>query len=167
MQINSFDHVHIYAADPERTLGFYASHFSAERVGSIPNSSGGRNHFLLIGGQLLVVSAFPRGLAPATPPEAGDGALKTGYGVAHLGFNVKDVDATVAQLSRAGVPILAPTVTSGLIKYTYVSGPDGVVLELTEYILPAKLRPLAPVLAGYNRLVHGIRRRLVQAALPR
>ena len=48
-----------------------------------------------------------------------------------------------------------------------MQAPDGVVVELTAYALRGKLRAALPVLAGYNRLVHTIRRLIVRAAVAR
>ncbi len=165
MKVSSFDHVHVYAADPERTLAFYGRHFGAERLGRLGNATGGVNHLMLLGGQLLVVSAFPEGLEPRPAPPAGDGALSSGFGVAHLGINVDDVAGALAELEAAGVPVLARPKRSGLLDYAYVQAPDGVVLELTAYRITGALRGALPILAAYNRLVHGARRALVKAAL--
>lgn len=165
MNVLSFDHVHVYAADPERAIAFYRAHFGAERVGATANADGDENHFLVLGGQLLVVSAPPRAFVAARAAAAGADAKRGPFGLAHIGFNVADVDATLAELSAAGVPVLEPARQSGLIRYAYVGGPDGVAIEITQYILPARLRPLAPVLAGYNKLVHAIRRRLLVTAV--
>lgn len=165
MNVLSFDHVHLYAADPERAIAFYRDHFGAERVGATANADGGENHFLLLGGQLLVVSAPPRAFRAAAAEAELPDAKRSPYGLAHVGFNVADVEATLAELTAAGVPVLEPARQSGLIRYAYVGGPDGVAIELTQYILPARLRPLAPVLAGYNKLVHAIRRRLLLTAV--
>ena len=167
MKVSSFDHVHVYAADPDHTLGFYTRHFGAERLGRLENATGGVNHLLLLGGQLLVVSAFPPGLEPRPAAPAGDGALEHGFGVAHLGINVDDVDAAIGELESAGVPVLARTKRSGLLCYAYVQAPDGVVLELTAYRVTGALRGALPLLSAYNRLVHGARRALVKAALGR
>ena len=163
MNVLSFDHVHVYAADPERAIAFYTGHFGAERVGAVPNADGDDNHFLVLGGQLLVVSAAPRALLRSAVGTGGGAAGP--YGLAHIGFNVADVDATLAELSAAGVQVLQSVRESGLIRYAYVGGPDGVAIELTQYILPARLRPLAPVLAGYNKAVHAIRRQLLRTAV--
>lgn len=165
MRVAAFDHVHLYAADPAGTLAFYERHFGAERVGQLENAVGELNHFLLLGGQLLVVGGFPPGMAPAEPPPAGDGALHSGFGVAHLGLNVDDVDLAVRELGAAGVAVLAPVRQGGLVRYAYVQAPDGVVLELTSYQVRGALRAALPLLAGYNRFVHGARRALVKAAL--
>ncbi len=167
MKVSSFDHVHVYAADPARSLAFYEHHLGAERVGELRNAIGGVNHLLLLGGQLLVIGAFPPGMSPQPAPAAGDGALATGFGVAHLGINVDDVDAALAELEAAGVPVLARTRHAGLIRYAYVQAPDGVVLELTAYRVTGTLRAAMPLLGAYNRLVHGARRVLVKAALGR
>jgi len=166
MRVAAFDHVHVYAADPDATLAFYQRHFGAELLGQLTNANGGTNNFLLVGGQLLVVSRFPPGLAPAALPPAGDGALAAGFGVAHLGINIDDVDAAVAELEAAGVPVLSPVRQGGIIRYAYVQAPDGVVLELTAYRVTGALRAALPLLAGYNRLVHAARRVLVRAAMP-
>lgn len=166
MRVAAFDHVHIYAADPASSLAFYQRHFGAEHLGRLPNAQGGVNDFLLLGGQLLVIGAFPPGLAPAPAPPAGDGALAAGFGVAHVGINVDDVDAAVRELETAGVPVLSPIRQGGMIRYAYIQAPDGVVIELTAYRVTGALRAALPLLAGYNRLVHAARRALVKAALP-
>ncbi|MBW2717317.1 MAG: VOC family protein, partial [Deltaproteobacteria bacterium] len=77
--ITSLDHIHIHAADPLATIRFYESCLGAEHLGSIPSGEGGRNHGVLLGGQLLVISEFPPGMTPAEPPEAGAGALRSGF----------------------------------------------------------------------------------------
>lgn len=166
MRVAAFDHVHIYAADPASTLAFYQRHFGAEHLGHLPNAHGGANEFLLLGGQLLVISAFPPGLAPAPTPPPGDGALAAGFGVAHVGINIDDVARAVRELESAGVPVLSPVRESGIIQYAYVQGPDGVVIELTAYRVTGALRAALPLLAAYNRAVHAARRALVKAALP-
>jgi catechol 2,3-dioxygenase-like lactoylglutathione lyase family enzyme len=166
MRVAAFDHVHIYAADPAATLAFYKRHFGAEHLGGLPNAQGGVNEFLLLGGQLLVVGAFPPGMAPTKAPPAGDGALAAGFGVAHVGINIDDVDGAVREFETAGVPVLSPVRQGGMIRYAYIQAPDGVVIELTAYRVKGALRAALPVLAGYNRLVHAARRALVKAALP-
>lgn len=162
MTISSLDHLHVYAADPDHTLSFFQEHFGAERVGTLPNRSGTGNHFLLLGGQLLVVSTFPDGMGPSEPPARGDGALRAGFGIAHFGLQTTDLDGLVARLQEAGVEVHDAPATSGPIRYVYVSAPDGVVIELVELQLPRRLRALRPVLAAYQRLVHGSKRLLVR-----
>jgi len=134
MQVNSLDHIHVYAAEPEESARFYERHFEATPISRDTNTNGDTRIFLALGGQVLVVGSFPGGHAPSPPPEAGDGAYRHGFGVAHFGVNVDDVDGAVAELSACGVRILSRTVRepSGLV-YAYVAAPDGVVIELTQY----------------------------------
>ncbi|MGB5350169.1 MAG: VOC family protein [Polyangiales bacterium] len=54
--ITSVDHIHIHAIDPMATIRFYESCLGAEHLGSIPSGEGGRNHGVLLGGQILVIS---------------------------------------------------------------------------------------------------------------
>ena len=47
-----------------------------------------------------------------------------------------DVKAAVDELAGNGVEILAQPVVTPDITYAYVAGPDGLVLELTQYEIP-------------------------------
>lgn len=134
MKVESLDHIHIYAAEPDESARFYQDHFEAKPVHRNTNASGDSRIFLAIGGQIVVVGSFPRSLAPAPPPEAGDGAYNHGFGVAHFGLRVADVRAAVSELEASGVRVLSQPVEepSGLV-FAYVAAPDGVVVELTQY----------------------------------
>ncbi len=156
--ISALDHIHIYAADPEASLAFYRRHFGAETLGTLPNRAGTGNHFLILGGQYLVISAFPPSMEPREAPEPGDGALRTGYGVAHFGLQTDDLEGLVATLERADVHVHAPPTGQGAIRYAYISAPDGVVIELVQLVLPRKLAPLRPVFNGVNWAIHATRR---------
>jgi len=138
LKVESLDHIHIYAAEPEASAQFYQDHFDAKPVLRNTNTRGDLRIFLALGGQILVVGCFPDGLGPASPPEAGDGAYSHGFGVAHFGIRVADVCAGVEELSAAKVRILSEPLRepSGLT-YAYIAAPDGVVVELTQYESPA------------------------------
>ena len=135
VQVKSLDHIHVYAADPDSSARFYEDFFGALSINRDTNINGDLRIFLALGQQVLVVGTFPDGLEPAEPPKAGDGAYTHGFGVAHFGLRVEDVDAAVAELTGSGVRVLSPTVheASGLT-YAYVAAPDGVVIELTQYV---------------------------------
>ena len=139
--MTALDHLHVYASDPEATIAFYERWFGAERVGKLGTRDGRTNEFLVLGGQVLVISAFPPGLRSHEPPEVGDGALTNGFGVSHLGINVADLDGLVARLRAGGVYVHDEPVTTGAIRYVYLSAPDGVILELTQYVVPRHLKP--------------------------
>ena len=138
MQVKSLDHIHIYSAEPEESARFFERHFEAKPVLRNTNNNGDTRIFLALGGQVLVLGSFPSGLAATSPPEAGDGAYRHGFGVAHFGLRVANVDAAIAELSASGVRILSQTVRepSGL-SYAYIAAPDGVVVELTQYDVDA------------------------------
>lgn len=160
--ITSVDHIHIHASDPRATIRFYESCLGAEHLGSIPSGEGGQNHGVLLGGQLLVISEFPPGMTPMEPPEAGDGALRSGFGVAHFGVQTTDLDAVLARLREVGVRAHAEPRRTGSVRFAYVTAPDGVVIELVELHLPAHLARLLPLVNGVNRAIHLTRRTLAK-----
>lgn len=165
--ITSFDHVHLYSADLDGSLAFYQRVLGAEKVGSIPNDHGGKNHVLLLGGQHLVLSDYPPGLAPREPAQRADGALSHGFGVAHLGLNVRHLERFVQRLRSAGVEVHDAPRGSGAVRYVYFTAPDGVVVELTEYVVPRKLRPAIAALEAFNKAIHLARRRVSKALISR
>lgn len=153
----TLDHVHLYAAHPGAAIAFYERWFDARRVGALPTRDGRSNEFIVMGGQVMVISAFPPGLEAATPPPLGDGAVRSGFGVSHLGVNVPDVERLAKRMREAGVDVHGEPVTTGSIRYVYVSAPDGVVVELTQYVVPPRLQPALGVLRAFNRGVHRAR----------
>jgi len=134
LKVESLDHIHIYAGQPEESARFYQDHFEAKPIHRNTNANGDLRIFLALGGQILVIGGFPTGLTPAAPPEAGDGAYSHGFGVAHFGLRVANVHAAVEELSASGIRVLGQPVCepSGLT-YAYIAAPDGVVVELTQY----------------------------------
>jgi catechol 2,3-dioxygenase-like lactoylglutathione lyase family enzyme len=156
--VTSLDHVHIYASDPTATLAFFAEVFGAEPLGVLGASGGRQNHLIILGGQVLAVSAFPDGMEPPSPGLPGDGALHGSPGVAHLGFNVEDLDAVLERMVAAGAVVHGSVTQSGPLRYVYASLLDGVVVELTQYALPRRFAPAILALRGLNRTIHRTRR---------
>jgi catechol 2,3-dioxygenase-like lactoylglutathione lyase family enzyme len=134
MKIKSLDHLHVYAADPTLSAQFYVEHFEATLLAENKNYHGDSRIFLRLGGQVLVLGDFPEGLGPEPLPAMGDGAYAVGYGISHIGLRVANVEAALDELQDTQVEILSQPVTedSGLT-YAYISAPDGVVIELTQY----------------------------------
>lgn len=138
MKVESLDHIHIYAAEPEISAQFYTRHFEARPVDRNTNSNGDLRIFLALGGQILVIGSFPDGLTPTVPPGVGDGAYSHGFGVAHFGLRVADLNAAITELSAAGIRTMGqPVRESSGLSYAYIAAPDGVVVELTQYESPA------------------------------
>jgi catechol 2,3-dioxygenase-like lactoylglutathione lyase family enzyme len=159
----TFDHIHIYTADPEHSIHFYEDCLGAERLGAISNAAGAENHLLILGGQFIAIGHFPAGMKPSPPPEVGDGALRNGSGVAHFGINVDDLDEFVLRLAQKGIELHRPVKDAGSLRYAYFSAPDGVVIELTEYRVPRKLTPAVFLLNSVNRSVHLIKKTMAKA----
>lgn len=134
MKIETLDHIHIYCADSESSASFYIDHFEASELFRNENVHGQTRIFLSLGGQFLVLGPFPPGIAPSEPPTPGDGAYTHGFGLAHFGLKVKDVEGAAVQLREAGVSLLSdPVHESTGLSYVYLAAPDGVIVELTQY----------------------------------
>jgi catechol 2,3-dioxygenase-like lactoylglutathione lyase family enzyme len=138
MQIKSLDHIHIYSLRPEAAVEFWQRHFGAEQVMETKNNLHQAVLIVRVGGQHLAFSEFPPELRPAEPPRVTAAAGQTGTGpggsgVMHLGINVADVHAAVAELAAAGVPVHSQPVLAYGTTSAYVEAPDGVLIELTQY----------------------------------
>jgi len=133
MHVEALDHIHIYSADPAKSAEFYEHHFD----GTIVQRHEEGTVLLALGGKILIFGPVPEGVAPAHPPAFEGGARTPGCGVAHIGLRVADVKAAVDELTQASVEILAQPVVEPDITYAYIGAPDGVVLELTQYEIPA------------------------------
>ncbi len=159
------DHIHIHSASVSDSLRFYQEVLGADYLGAITNAQGDQNHLLILGGQNLAISAFPAGIEPVEPPPYHNGALETGHGIAHFGLNVDDLDPILRKLEQEGVAIHGEPTQTGPVRYIYFSGPDGVVVELTQYVLPPKLRPFAAGLSAFNKMVHLSKRTIARRML--
>ena len=80
-------HVAIRTQDPEKTAAFYEQAFGLRRVGL------GRNGVYLSDGHI--------NLAILKCADASDGTMGPS-GIEHLGFQVEDVDSTLATIARLG-----------------------------------------------------------------
>jgi hypothetical protein len=71
----------------------------------------------------------------------------------------------IDRLQCAGVQVHDEPSGSGAIRFVYFTAPDGVVIELTEYVLPTKLRAAAAALRVFNKGVHQARRAIGKALI--
>src|SRR4029450_14057357 len=90
-------------------------------------------HFLRLGGVALVLSPYPPGVEPGTPPPQQDGMSQDGFGVAHFGLHVDSVADAVACVRRRGGPSLSEPRENAGLRFAYVGAPDGVIVELLEH----------------------------------
>ena len=139
MKIESFDHIHIYSKDPEEASKFYKQHFKGKEIYR-KVSDDRLQIFLLLGSQTIVFGPLPdnRMRSKLGNPEHSQHMHQKGLD--HFGLRVKDLDKALRELKEAGVKILAePVSSSSGINYAFAAGPDGVVIELTQYGLLAKI----------------------------
>lgn len=76
-------------------------------------------------------------LNPKSPPPAPPPPLNV-QGFRHVGFNVADIDGMVAQLKAQGVQFFSDvvTVTEMNVKTVYFYGPEQIILQLTQSLVP-------------------------------
>lgn len=117
-------HIAIRATDPEMAAAFYKEVFGLKQVGL------GRNGIYLSDGQINLAI-----LRCKSEKEGGSGIV----GVEHIGFQVEDVEGTLAKLSRHGGRALmdrvdvTPTDAANPRSYYEIkcTGPDSQILDIS------------------------------------
>jgi catechol 2,3-dioxygenase-like lactoylglutathione lyase family enzyme len=136
MQVKALDHIHIYSLNPAASIAFWEKHFGAKKVFETKNEHHQAVLIYQVGTAGLAFSEYPPGKVPAKAEPVGAAEGREGMsrgGVMHLGVNVEDVKAAVAELKAAGAKVhTEPAVAYG-VTFAYVEAPDGVMLELTQY----------------------------------
>jgi catechol 2,3-dioxygenase-like lactoylglutathione lyase family enzyme len=77
---------------------------------------------------------------PADVPDAGDLAR---LGFNHVCFAIDDIDATLATLSAAGIAARNEVMEFHDRKLVFVNGPEGVVIELAQWLTPRERTGMA------------------------
>jgi catechol 2,3-dioxygenase-like lactoylglutathione lyase family enzyme len=113
----SLHHVHLFASDADRTIGFWREHFGAT-VMLDADFAGARNVFLRVGeGRLHLYSQPPR--------HAGSGTVH------HLGIETDELESLVGRLRAAEVSVTEiRRYPEG--DYAMAQAPDGLLLELFQ-----------------------------------
>ncbi len=117
-------HIAIRTADPEKTTAFYKEVFGLQQVGL------GRNGVYLSDGNINLAILKYR------PEKEGE---PTKIGIDHLGFQVEDIDATLAKLNQLGGKSLmdridvTPTDAANPQSYYEIKclGPDNQVIDIS------------------------------------
>jgi lactoylglutathione lyase len=124
----TYDHAHYKCSDPERTAQWFKDTFGAKEVGrrtvrNLPIIS------LDAGGQ--TVNFSPR----FANEEVDEKPAKSRYGVYHICFAVKDLNARAAELKAKGVTFtLEPTKVADNLAISFIAGPDGISVEVLEHL---------------------------------
>ncbi|GAB4337636.1 MAG: hypothetical protein Kow0099_11180 [Candidatus Abyssubacteria bacterium] len=115
-----FDHVHLNSSNAEEAAKFYVNTFGGQALGE-HEVAGTRMLVVAFGGTRLLINDR----APNGPP--------AGTGVDHIGFRVADLDAAAAELKQRGADFALEPVSLGPdVKIAFVSGPDNIMIELSE-----------------------------------
>lgn len=131
MRIEALDHLVLTVADIDETVGFYCGVLGMEEV-----VFGGGRRALRFGAQKINLHLAGAEFSP--------GAKRPTPGAGDLCFLVASLDAAIARLHEAGVPIeegpVSRTGALSPLRSVYVRDPDGNLIELSE--------PQAVVIAG-------------------
>lgn len=124
----TFDHAHYKCSDPEKTAQRFMAHFGATEEGrrtvrGLPIIG------LKVGGQIV-------NLSPPFPNEEVDPRpARARYGVYHICFAVKDLEARAAELKAKGIRFtLDPARVTDDLKISFVEGPGGSLVEMLEHL---------------------------------
>src|SRR6185503_832960 len=120
--IKDFQHVSVSVSDINRSLAFHRDLLGFPVLGRLyyRNKVGLTIDFLDIGdNHILEIFSFT---SPTRPSEWTNNDLQTG--LRHVGFKVRDVDATTARLKQAGVPFtLDPLDATGGVRIAFFTDP--------------------------------------------
>ena len=111
-----YDHIHLNVPDPVAASTWYEKNIpGGRRITEMPNR-------IMYGSTRLMFLQT----AKPVPPSAGSA-------VDHLGFSVKDLDATLKQLEAAAVKITSPARDlPGIFKIAFIEDPWGTRIELVQ-----------------------------------
>ncbi len=121
-------HIHLKAPDPRATAQWYAKNFEARIEGEGEGLGDAITVHLDIGGTHINISGAPAG---QTLPK---GTVDYHFGLDHFGLMTDDIVGDVERLQKQGVKVLVP-VSKGTAKgslYSYIKGPDDVLIELVQ-----------------------------------
>jgi lactoylglutathione lyase len=96
-------------------------------------------HFAALGSEQDYLEIF------VTKPEDAGDAVTGPVGIQHLSVWVEDMEALVSRLAEAGYPLIqsgairrSPNWVGSSLKVGWIQDPDGVKVEMLEYVGPAE-----------------------------
>lgn len=129
MSLLGFEHIGMTAGGLDRTIAFYCDLLGLRLVLRKGQASG-ELAFLDAGGGMLEIFSPAEPVTPTRDVPAGE------TGMRHMTFAFDDVDALVAKLEAAGVPIVerprAAHNTELIQRVAFCRDPDGTLVELIE-----------------------------------
>ncbi len=124
MKVRKLLHTRMRVDDLERTIAFYRDVLGLEVVERHESPRGSRLAFLKAPGseELIEVCSYPA-----------SGPVRMQEDLVHLAFEVDDLDAAIADLTRKGIPITdGPTTTSSGTRFAFIDAPEKYEVELIE-----------------------------------
>jgi len=124
MRVKKLLHTRMRVSDMERTINFYREVLGLEVVEQKTSPRGSQLAFLAVPNsqELIELCSFP-----------GSGAVQVQEDLVHLAFEVEDLDETIRELQRQGVPITdGPTQSSSGSRFIFIDAPDGYEIELIQ-----------------------------------
>lgn len=116
--MNHIHHVHLFAANLEKSLDFYKEAFGGKIILD-EDMAGARNVFMKIGtGRIHFYDQAPK------YPARGN--------IHHFGIQTDDLEGVVKKLKAMGVAFAKEIVDLGSWKYIMVPAPDNVLIELFQ-----------------------------------
>ena len=121
----TFDHIHLFTADPEGMATYFESMLGAEVIRSSP---GGQPRIdLKLGGANIFI------LDVSGNPKAAEGAAHPYRGLDHFGLLVQEIDKVCDALKAKGAKFTrGPETIRPGTRIAFIEGPEGVSIELLE-----------------------------------
>ncbi len=124
MRVTKLLHTRMRVDDLERTVAFYRDVLGLEVVERHESPRGSKLAFLKAAGseELIEICSY-----------SASGPVRMPEDLVHLAFEVDDLDATIAELSKKGIPTTdGPTTTSSGTRFAFIDAPEKYEVELIE-----------------------------------
>ncbi len=124
MKVQRLLHTRMRVSDMEQTIMFYTDVLGLEVLQRKTSPRGSHLAFLKVPNseELIELCSFPS-----------SGAVQVQEDLVHLAFEVGDMDHTIQELNRQGIPIAdGPTTSSSGSRFIFIDAPDGYEIELIQ-----------------------------------
>lgn len=123
--ITGFDHVHYVSNNIEEMAKYFERIFGGKELSRVEVRGYPMIRMNVFGTMISFI-----GTDPGTEQlEPGKGKR----GLDHIGFKLKNMEETIAELKKKGVKVTSgPGVTAAGLKYAFIEGPEGIRIELVE-----------------------------------
>ncbi len=124
MTVTKLLHTRMRVSDLDQTIRFYQTVLGLEVIERKTSPRGSQLAFLRVPNseELIELTSFPA-----------SGPVRVQEDLVHLAFQVDNLDETIAELNRKGIPITdGPTQTSSGSRFVFIDAPDGYEIELIQ-----------------------------------